>query len=452
MGYLLGAAPSPAGPTASGVSEHSPALTPWVAVDDVRVHRPPPEIITRFAIDSPRSGDRGAGQGIEINGWAIGAASPVSGVRAIIAGEAGAVAPLDVWRPDVAADYPTAVGGELSGFSFWTPFGVRPHPPTAAQRAPGSHCDGRGGEAGEAAWAGSSDHRLFASPDTWLLEIEAVLADGVAVPLAEIRGRSGRSERVAPPGSRLVTAPDFVIIGAQRGGTTSLHAYLGAHPLIQTATTKELHYFTDRFERGGDWYRGQFPDHLAPGMLTGEATPYALFHPLAPERLRAAAPETKLIVLLRNPIDRAYSHYLMERARGDEPLEFSAALAAEPARLAGEEARLRNDPSYVSHAHKHFSYAARGEYATQLERWFRHVPRQQMLILRSEDLYARTAETFARVADFLEIPPHTGIPFAAHNRTAGPPLPPAIRDRLARHFAPANARLANLLGWDPEWD
>jgi hypothetical protein len=94
---------------------------------------------------------------------------------------------------------------------------------------------------------------------------------------------------------------------------------------------------------------------------------------------------------------------------------------------------------------------ARGEYTRQLERWFSVFPREQILVVRSEDLYERSAEVLARVADFLAISPDVTIPFTAHNQTSGPPLDPVIRRRLAEHFAPFNARLADLLGWDPGW-
>jgi len=250
----------------------------------------------------------------------------------------------------------------------------------------------------------------------------------------------------------VIAAPDFVIIGTQRGGTTSLHAYLSAHPHVSTPTTKELHFVTDRYERGLDWYLGQFPAGLPPSVITGEATPYALFHPLAPRRLREVAPAARLIVLLRNPVDRAYSHYRLERSRGDETLDFATALDAEPQRLEGEEARLARDPASASDPHKHASYMARGEYARQLERWLEVFPREQILVIRSEDLYEKTAETFASVAQFLGISSEVPIPFTAHNQTSGPPLDPAIILRLSRHFAPLNARLADLLGWDPGWD
>ena len=138
--------------------------------------------------------------------------------------------------------------------------------------------------------------------------------------------------------------------------------------------------------------------------------------------------------------------------RGHETLDFAAALDAEQTRLDGEEARLAREPTYASAPHKHASYLARGDYARQLERWLAIFPREQILVIRSEDLYERTAETFAQVAQFLGISLTTPIPFTAHNRSSGPPLDPAIRDRLSRHFAPLNARLADLLGWDPGWD
>ena len=259
----------------------------------------------------------------------------------------------------------------------------------------------------------------------WQIDVEAVLADGATVGIAQIRGRVTDVPHVPSSGNRVITAPDFVIIGTQRGGTTSLHAYLSAHPQVITPATKELHFLTDRYERGLDWYLGQFPAELPPDVITGEATPYALFHPLAPRRLREIAPAAKSIVLLRNPVDRAYSHFLLERSRGEETLDFAAALDAELERLDGEEARLARDPAYVSDPHKHASYMARGEYARQLERWFGVFPREQILVVRSEDLYERSAETFARVADFLAIEPRCDDP--VHG--AQPDIRPAPRSR-----------------------
>ena len=415
MGHLLGASPPPTGSRADPVSSGSLlGRATWTEVDSLALHPPDPADITAFAIDQPRPGDRSRGLGLEVNGWIIGRDGPVRGVRVFSSAQPSALFPLDVRRPDVAADYPDDPHAGTSGFSTWA--------------------------------------SIDPIERDWQIAVEAVLSNGEPVRIAQIRGRVGDELHVPSPGKRAITAPDFFIIGAQRGGTTSLHAYLGAHPQVETPATKELHFITDRHERGLDWYLGQFPTGLAADAITGEATPYALFHPLAPRRLREIAPAARLIALLRNPIDRAYSHYLLERSSGHETLDFAAALDAEQKRLDGEEARLVREPTYASAPHKHASYVARGDYARQLESWFTVFPREQILVIRSEDLYERSEETFARVAQFLGINFTAPIPFMAHNRSSGPPLDPAIRDRLSRHFAPLNARLADLLGWDPGWN
>jgi hypothetical protein len=370
--------------------------------------------IAAFAIDQPRAGDGGFGKGVEVNGWVIGRDGPVQGVRTICGRFRSRLYPLDAPRPDVASDYPFVSHAKSSGFSAWAPI------------------------------AESSDGTC---------RLEAILQSGEAVTLATIAGSIRDAPRCAGlPEHNPVTAPDFVIIGAQRAGTTSLHAYLSAHPQVRTPAKKELHYLTDRHERGLDWYLGQFPSAVPAGSIVGEATPYALFHPLAPGRLKAIFPNVKLIALLRNPVDRAYSHYLLERAQGFETLDFSAALDAEAERLAGEEFRIIADPAHVSRSHKHFSYLARGDYAPQLARWFSHFPREQILILRSEDLYVRTASMFARVASFLGIDPEIASSFAVHNRSAGAPLDPGLRARLMDYFAPRNVSLTKILGWDPGWN
>jgi hypothetical protein len=382
-------------------------------VNSLEFGSPDPATIIAFAIDQPRPGDRSPGPGLEVNGWVIGREAPVRGIHISSSGQDSFVHPLGVRRPDVAADYPDHLHAGSSGFSAWA----------------------------------SIDPRARA----WQVDIDAVLADGGTAGLARIRGRVAEDAYIPGPGNRVVAAPNFVIVGTQRGGTTSLHAYLSAHSQVITPATKELHFLTDRYERGLDWYLGQFPRELPPNVITGEATPYALFHPLAPQRLLEIAPAARSIVLLRNPVDRAYSHFFLERSRGDETLDFTTALDAEMERLDGEEARLARDPTYVSGPHKHASYVARGEYARQLERWFEVFPRDQILVIRSEDLYERSAEALTQVADFLAIDPDVTIPFTAHNQTSGPPLDPTIRHRLSDHFAPLNAQLADLLGWDPGW-
>jgi Sulfotransferase domain len=139
--------------------------------------------------------------------------------------------------------------------------------------------------------------------------------------------------------------PDFLILGAQKAGTTALYAYLRRHPAITGPSWKEVSYFDRHYARGEAWYRGNFPNRLrARDKLVGEASPSYLFHPLGPERARALVPEARLVALVRNPIDRALSHYHHEVALGRERLSFEEALEAEERRLLGEDERLLADP------------------------------------------------------------------------------------------------------------
>ena len=226
MGDLLGAAPPVARTLIDGVRTHQAlGMTAWVTVDSVDLSQPDQERIVAFAIDQPRAGERFRGSGFEINGWVIGNTVSVRCVRTTSVHQDAPVYPLEVRRPDVAADYPAQPRAASSGFSAWAP--VDP------------------------------------SEGDWDVTLEAVLENGDAIILAEFRGRTGTKPRLAPRGARAVTAPDFVIIGTQRGGTTSLHAYLSAHPQIAIPSTKELHFITDRYERGIDWYLGQFPAALS---------------------------------------------------------------------------------------------------------------------------------------------------------------------------------------------
>jgi|SRR5690242_3518862 len=121
--------------------------------------------------------------------------------------------------------------------------------------------------------------------------------------------------------------PHFLIIGAQRCGTTSLFEYLARHPDVAPPSAKELHFFDSEYHKGDAWYRERFPS-LRNGFITGEATPYYIFHPHTPTRVRDWNSKVKLIVLLRNPVDRAYSHYHHEVRLGTESLDFETALVA----------------------------------------------------------------------------------------------------------------------------
>lgn len=251
--------------------------------------------------------------------------------------------------------------------------------------------------------------------------------------------------------------PDFVIIGTQRGGTTSLFRYLAGHPHVEPPLEKELHFFDLDYSNGVEWYRSQFGAARATRPWrrrprTGEATPYYLFHPLAPARIASVHPRAKLIALLRNPVERAYSHWAFVRAEGHEPLSFEEALRAEPERLAGEEERIRRDETYFSFPHQYHSYLSRGRYAEQLRRWFSVFARDQLLVLRSEDLFERPGATFGEVLRFLHLRAWAPPAFERYNPSVMSRIDRSTRARLEEHFRPLTADLSQLLGREMVWD
>jgi hypothetical protein len=261
-------------------------------------------------------------------------------------------------------------------------------------------------------------------------------------------------ERPAEDESGAGALPDFVIIGAQKCGTSFFYDVLCRHPHIEPAALKELHYFDRRFEEGIEWYRRCFPPpRLKDGRktITGEATPYYLFHPLVPERMAEVIPEARLISMLRNPVDRAYSAYQQQVRKGREPLSFEEAVEAEEARLRGEEGKISEDEHYISHVHRRFSYLARGIYVDQLLRWSEFFPREQMLVLKSEDLFESSRETLKSVLTFLDLPEWEPEARRVPNKGDYTSMAPATRRRLEEYFEPHNQRLYKYLGVDFGW-
>ena len=246
--------------------------------------------------------------------------------------------------------------------------------------------------------------------------------------------------------------PDFLILGAQKAGTTALYAYLRRHPHITGPSWKEVSFFDRHWTRGEPWYRGNFPNVLrSRGDVVGEASPSYLFHPLAPQRVAVLVPSAKLIAVLRNPVDRAYSHYQHEVALGREPLSFEDALEAEDERTRGEEERLLAEPGYFSYAWWNYTYAARGRYAEQLERWLAVFPREQLLILPSEELLGEPERTHTRVLEFLGAQPHRLDAYPRVFERGYEPLSAETRTSLAAEFDEPNRRLYGLLGRDFGW-
>lgn len=242
--------------------------------------------------------------------------------------------------------------------------------------------------------------------------------------------------------------PDFVILGAQKAGTTSLYSYLSQHPQICPSAFKEVHFFDLYYEKGISWYRAHFPAlaDLDPTQITGEATPYYLFHPLAAKRMSAVLPNAKLIILLRNPVDRAISHFYHEVQRGKEYLSLEQALRAEDGRLAKELPKLILNSQYRSFAHQRFSYKSRGIYVNQIRSYLKYYQPEQFHLICSERFFAETEDVYREVLHFLNCDPDF-IPYNLEPKRVGSYS--VEQDRIVKllrsFFAPYNRNLFILL-------
>lgn len=265
------------------------------------------------------------------------------------------------------------------------------------------------------------------------------------------------------PTSSWRALPDFLVIGAQRAGTSSLYKYLGSHPEIAPSLRKEVGYLSRWYGAGLPWYQAHFPLRLrrrvaralGRDLQSFEATPDYLLHPLAASRAARLLPDARLVVLLREPVARAWSHYQHMVRLGFEHLTFEEALAGEEERIAEDLVRVGQHPAHDPKHLLRFSYAARGQYAPQLEAWLLAYPRERLLVLDSAELYADPAAIYARILAFLGL--HPWAPGSFPNYSA---LSPGVnaegpseraRGLLEEYFAASNAALPGLLGGPLSW-
>lgn len=255
--------------------------------------------------------------------------------------------------------------------------------------------------------------------------------------------------------------PSYLVIGVKRAGTSTLQHVIAQHPAVLPPNVpKGSRYFDVNHRLGWTWFRSHFPSarraaararRIGTRVVTGEASPYYLFHPLAPDRIRSALPGVRLVVVLRDPVERAWSHHAYEVARGLEQLPFEAAVEIEDERLRGEEERIARDPTYVSRAHRHHSYVARGHYDVQLARLFACFPLDDVLVLDHDELFADPVAGFTRVHAFLGIPPIAPRAVPRLKPSGAPPVPIAVRRQLAERFAASNAATFALVGREFAW-
>ncbi len=194
--------------------------------------------------------------------------------------------------------------------------------------------------------------------------------------------------------------PYFIGLGAQKSGTTSVDLWLRQHPEIFIPPKKELHYFSLHYGKGAAWYQQQFKE-AAPNQRCGEFTPYYLFHPLVPARIIQDAPQAKLIILLRDPIERTISQYNHSRRLGLEDLPLEQALAAEASRLSLAATRIA--AGECNRSHQEHSYLERSRYEIQITRYRELFPSEQMLIIRIEQLYANPMKYWTLLLNFLNV-------------------------------------------------
>ena len=266
---------------------------------------------------------------------------------------------------------------------------------------------------------------------------------------------------VGRPTARWRSLPNVLIAGGQRCGTTSMYRALIQHPAVLRAVgRKGVHYFDTAYDRGPQWYRGHFPlrrtvdgvkrrTGMTPVVL--ESSPYYGFHPLAASRIDTDLPGVKLIVLIRDPVERAYSAHAHELARGFETEPFERALELEAQRLAGEEERLVREPHRVSLDHQHHAYVGRGQYADLLSRLEGIFGRDRLHVVDSHRFFAEPEQVWKDTLAYLDLPDAGDPVFERHNARPRSPMSDELRSRLEEHFRPYDERLIEWLGWVPSW-
>ncbi|MEG4421112.1 tetratricopeptide repeat protein [Microcoleus sp. LAD1_D5] len=242
-----------------------------------------------------------------------------------------------------------------------------------------------------------------------------------------------------------VQVPNFIIIGSQRCGTTSLYTYLAQHPQILTPIKKEMDFFSWHFDRGIDWYLAHFPP-MPPGeqFLTGEASPSYFDYREAPERLYSQFPEAKLIVLLRNPVDRAISQFYRLTGLNWEARSLDRVIS-------DEIERLNQNPEYII-GEEPGNYLARGRYIEFIKNWRAFFPPEQLLILKSEDFYSRAETSVKQVLEFLDLPEYQLSEYQNANPGSYQRVNESVRDRLSDYFRHYNQELEEYLGRQFDWE
>ena len=249
--------------------------------------------------------------------------------------------------------------------------------------------------------------------------------------------------------------PDFIIIGANKCGTTSLYEYVTQHPKIKGGIFKELHFFDrySRYKKGLRWYRYHFPIRVkSDAFQVGEATPEYLFNPAVPKRIYEVIPNAKFIVLMRNPVDRALSHYQHSKRAGVEDLPFEEALRREKSRIESVLKNIEKNPKYENKEYEQYSYLSRGRYEEQIKRWLRYFSKDQFIFLKSENLFNNPQKVSNEVFDFLNVRRFNIEKKKAYNSgNYDEEISPKLKNKMEKYFEKGNSNLEKVLGKSIDW-
>lgn len=252
--------------------------------------------------------------------------------------------------------------------------------------------------------------------------------------------------------------PDFIVIGAVRCGTTSLYQNICEHTCVLAAKQDEIGFFDSNYHLGIDWYKSFFPKNSQLQKLrgkkgfaiTGEDTPFYFWNKLAVERIFQLIPKCRLIVILRNPVDRAYSNYQLSIRNGSEKFSFERAIDIEKEVL-DNEGIYANNQIDVNKFSQPRSNLAKSWYYEQLKLWLDTFPEEQILIVSTEELGINPQKTMNKVFQFLKLPEENLKKFQKLKSSQYEPMDSKIRKELSNYFKPKNEKLFSLIGKKFSW-
>jgi hypothetical protein len=256
--------------------------------------------------------------------------------------------------------------------------------------------------------------------------------------------------------------PDFIIFGVSRSGTTSLYQYLSQHPNMEPSVVKEPRFFDMYFDRGINWYRMNFPSKWQKFIftklkhkkfITGEASGAYLQNPHAPKRIHDLNPNMKLILLLRNPVDRAFSHYIRKMKNGSEKLSFEEVTEKEKTRIEGEQEKMEKNEKYYSPIYHSLAYITTGLYAMRLKRWLKYFSMKQILVLENGEFLRDPEKVYNQAVEFLGLPKWNLPNYKKFSKQRlSVDMNPKTREQLLEYCKPFNEELYSLIGKRFDWD